>query len=170
MVTEIITDIFNTEPSTTAIAHQANCFHTLAEGTSSGIARLIEQRYPEAREADSELRKGDRDKLGRFTMAKAKDGRVIFNVYSQYEFGGERPTNYEAVYEGLSSVCRTMENRNQIAGERKAPIMNLAIPYGYGSDRGGGSWRVIEQMIMVIFEDANFDVLICRLPGQRTLR
>lgn len=169
MVTEIEKDIFETDPKTVAIAHQANCFNTLGMRKASGIAGLIGQRYDEACEADAGTVMGDKKKLGTFTLAKCEDGRRIFNVYSQYEFGGERPTNYEMVYRGLCAVREALDTRNQIAHEKGGSVMDLAIPYGYGSMRGGGSWRIIECMICIIFENVNFDVYICRLPGQKTL-
>lgn len=170
MITESIQDIFDTDPTKFAIVHQANCFNTLAERCSSGIARLIEERYPEACDADADTKKGNKDKLGWLSYGKAKDGRVIFNAYGQYEFGGERPTNYEALYTSLSSVRQVLEARNEVAAKKNHPLIHLALPYGMGCVRGGGSWTIVRPMIDVIFGIADFDLIICRHPKQAELK
>lgn len=165
MVKEETINIFDTPSETTAIAHQCNCFCTMG----SGIAKLIAELYPEAEETDGATHAGDAKKLGTYTISRNdKDGRVIYNVYGQFEYGGAKPTNYEALYNGLLKVKNSIESRNSRHPEK--PKIHLAIPYGIGSMRGGASWRVVRTMIEVIFEDADFTVTICRLPGQEDLK
>ena len=104
MIPEVLGDIFETPPETTVFAHQANCMNTLAEGISLGIAGIIGQRYPEASAADAKTTKGDKSKLGTFSLARCEDGRIIANVYSQYHYKGARPTSYDAVVTGLEAL------------------------------------------------------------------
>ncbi len=105
----------------------------------SGIARQIRERYPEAYEADCQTTPGDIRKLGAFSWVKAKDGKFIYNCYSQYRYGREkRHTNYEAVYTGLSSIEQNA---------RELGLTTLSLPYNMGCMLGGGSWRIVSVII-----------------------
>jgi len=138
MIAEIEGDIFKTDPRTRIIVHQANCFNTLADGTASGIAGIIGKLYPEAKAADAKTEKGDK-----------------------------RPTNYNALVEGLEWIKARLEHS---MATRAGFNFTLAIPYGLGCVRGGGSWQIVEAIIMSVFTDAAFDVEIIRLPGQENLK
>ena len=133
-----------------AIIHQANCQNTMG----SGIARQIRERYPEAYEADCQTTPGDIRKLGAFSWVKAKDGKFIYNCYSQYRYGREkRHTNYEAVYTGLSSIEQNA---------RELGLTTLSLPYNMGCMLGGGSWRIVSVIIYEVFKDSPIDLYICR--------
>ena len=164
MIKEIVGDIFSTPPGTTAIAHQANCFNTLGDGIAHGIAGLIGKCYPEAEAVDAETAKGDRSKLGTFSHAKCEDGRIIFNIYSQFEYSGSRPTSYDAIVTGMEAV------REYLVGYvNEGNSITLAFPYGYGSLRGGGSWHIVKAMIESVFRNVPFEVVIVRLSNQKDL-
>jgi hypothetical protein len=152
--------IFDTDPATIAIAHQANCQNTLANGTASGIAKLIGLRYPEAMDADHKMGIG-RQKFKKTSIAQCHDGRIVFNVYGQLEYGAGRQTDYEALYCGLTEVAKYLTYRNKQDGTH----IGVAFPYGMGCCRGGASWRIVLAMIETIF-DLPFKVMICRLPSQ----
>jgi len=133
-----------------AIIHQANCQNTMG----SGIARQIRERYPEAYEADCQTTPGDIRKLGTFSWVKAKDGKFIYNCYSQYRYGREqRHTNYEAVYTGLSSIEQNA---------RELGLTTLSLPYNMGCMLGGGNFHIVNAIIEVIFKDSPIDLYICR--------
>lgn len=147
-----------TEVKADAIAHQANCFHTM----SGGVAAAIRQKYPEAYEADLKTAKGSRKKLGSYSRANTSDGKIIFNVYSQFDLSagiGDRATLYDMVDVGLRSV----ENRILELVD-KADDITLAIPYKYGCALGGGSWPVVEAIIRDIFEKSPINVILCEWP------
>ena len=40
----------------------------------------------------------------------------------------------------------------------------LGIPNGMGSALAGGDWGIVRAIIESVFHDANFDVVICKLP------
>jgi O-acetyl-ADP-ribose deacetylase (regulator of RNase III) len=142
-------DIFN--HSAQVILHQANCFTTMG----SGIAAAIRGLYPEAYEVDCKTIRGDKNKLGTFSWVKGKrDGKIIINMYSQYNYGREsRKTNYEAFANGLEKVRDFMIEKK---------LQSLSIPYKIGCNLGGGDYRIIEKIIEVTFENAPFDVFICK--------
>ena len=125
-----------------AILHQANCHHTMG----AGIAAQIRKLYPEAYEADLKTKKGDRNKLGTFSRAATHDGKVIYNIYGQYDFGTlvRRATSYDALFDGLSAVMRD---------GCELGVTKFGIPARIGSDLGGGSWLVVESMLRQIFEN-----------------
>ena len=132
-----------------AIIHQANCQNTMG----SGIARQIRERYPEAYEADCQTTPGDIRKLGTFSWVKAKDGKFIYNCYSQYRYGREqRHTNYEAIYTGLNSIKSHAETYD---------LTKLSLPHNMGCMLGGGSWRIVNAIIEDIFENSETELYIC---------
>src|SRR6185369_11634813 len=86
---------------TDLIAHCCNCFCVMGAGVAAGIRT----KYPEAYEADCKTKKGDHKKLGTVSFAQVKtpDNSIkgVVNIYGQFDMGGEKPVNYEAVYNGL---------------------------------------------------------------------
>lgn len=78
-----------------AIGHGCNCFCTMG----SGIAGQINRRYPNAYNVDKETIKGDINKLGGYTYTDWYKGGRIYNLYTQYDFGGDGKVylNYDAL-------------------------------------------------------------------------
>ena len=133
------------------IIQQCNCFNTMG----AGFAKQIQLLYPEAYESDCKTRRGDISKLGTFSWVKARDGKFIYNCYSQYRYGREqRHTNYEAVYNGLNSIEEHA---------RESGLTSLSLPYNMGCTLGGGSWRIVSAIIDEVFsENKNMDLYICK--------
>lgn len=139
-----------------AIAHQANCYATMG----AGIAAQIAKQFPEAENADKRM---DHDfpklkKLGMFSFARIKQPDwYIFNLYGQGRYGrvngvSIRQTNYEAIYNALSSCahfCVTHE------------IESIGFPKNMSCGIAGGDWGVIEAMIRSTFKDTGMLVTIC---------
>lgn len=180
MIKEKIGDIFEEfeKGGINVIAHQANCFHTMG----GGIARIIAQRYPLAQEVDNKTLRGDREKLGTFSLASLPDGRKIVNIYSQYDTSAMlntqddikdsveesmalcgRATRYDAVVSAFEKLERI------IAGAKNPEKYTIGIPYGYGSDLAGGSWTIIRAIIERVFGKSPVKVLIVRLPDKPDL-
>lgn len=125
----------------------------------SGLALEVRKRFPEAYDADCETKKGDKSKLGWFTMAEISycpdiSIKYIFNVYSQFSFGRDkRHTNYEYYYNGLENA------RNKILNLNKDLV--VGIPFMGGCGLGGANWIICETMIKEIFKNGP-KVLICK--------
>lgn len=117
------------------IAQQCNCFNTMG----SGVALAIKNAFPEAYEADCKTEKGDKRKLGGFTMAATVHG-YIFNLYGQYNYGkdGNQYTNYEA----LRGALRNMAFKLKSIGFTGT----IGLPK-IGAGTGGGDWETISQII-----------------------
>jgi len=154
MIEERIGDIFE-QDDINVIVGACNCFNTMG----AGFAKQIKERYPEAAKADAETKAASSLKLGNFSSAKGKDGKIIINLYSQYRYGtDQRHTDYEALITGL-------EKLNKMISESKRPEKHVvAIPYKMGCDRGGSRWAIVEAAIKDIFGDSKFKVVICKLP------
>lgn len=81
-----------------AIVQGYNCFCKM----SSGIAKQIKEKYPEAYEADLATTPGDRSKLGGYTYASYDGAFIVFNAYTQYHYGwGKDLFEYEYFQEIL---------------------------------------------------------------------
>ncbi len=180
MVTEKIGDIFQEfeNGGINVIAHQANCFHTMG----GGIARVIAQKYPAAKKVDNETLRGDREKLGTFSVAVLPDGRRIVNVYSQYDTSAMLNTQddiKDSVEEAMAEVGRATRYDAVVAGltrleslirKSKEPSKyTIGIPYGYGSDLAGGKWKIVKAIIYSVFEKSPVNVVIVRLPDKPEL-
>ena len=88
------------------IVHGCNCFNTMG----SGIAKQIRENFPDAFDVDDKTVRGDKNKLGSFTVARITHWSVVpalfqgsdpflvpelqvfyvVNAYSQYEYGRDK--------------------------------------------------------------------------------
>ena len=71
------------ESDCTVIMHQANCFKTMG----AGIAKSIAEKYPEAHLADKSLPLSPTQRLGKFSYAKAEDGKTVGFPYAVEGYG-----------------------------------------------------------------------------------
>jgi O-acetyl-ADP-ribose deacetylase (regulator of RNase III) len=116
------------------IVHGCNCFCTMG----AGIARVIQEEFPEAYAADLVTIKGDRNKLGNFSFATVKRNKheiTIVNGYTQFHFHGDSVlVDYDAVQSLFKKVKR------QYTGKR------IGYPK-IGAGLAGGDWERISRII-----------------------
>lgn len=138
-----------TYPGIDIIVGQNNCFNVMG----AGLAAQIAAKYPEAVEADNATTKGDKGKLGGFSYAKADDGKIIVNLYSQYNYGTDkRQTDYEAFYQGMSVL------HDKVLDQKKNLV--FGVPKFIGAGLSGGSWKIIHAMLEEIFLDSKIKLII----------
>ena len=116
------------------IVHGCNCFCTM----NAGIARAIQDEFPEAYAADLATAKGDQNKLGKFSFVTVKrhDRDItIVNGYTQLHFQGQEVL---VDYEAIRSVFATI--KTQFSGQR------IGYPK-IGAGLGGGDWQRIASII-----------------------
>lgn len=138
MIKHIKGDIFKSGAD--VIIHQVNC-HGVMGG---GIALQVRQKYPEVyKKYVNVCKKYDADTLlGMMQTAKANDGTVIVNMFSQNDFGHDGCyTDYDAMRNGLETVRALYEGKS------------IAIPYLIGCGLGGGDWKIVSQIIEEVFAD-----------------
>lgn len=130
-----------------AIAHQCNCYCTMG----AGIAPQIKKAFPEACAADLETMKGDKSKLGGFTVSYVSTP-VVYNLYGQYHYGGGVDTDYDALYRALLGMGRDMNNYSN--------LKTIGLPK-LGSGLAGGCWVTIEGLIKdTLISQCGLDVTI----------
>lgn len=134
------------------ILHSANCQNLFG----AGIALRIKNKFPEAYAADCKTVKGDRFKLGTFSLAVLPSNFHIYNLYGQFSFGGIRPTSYDAVIDGLTKIEKHA---------RENGLKRLGLPKNMCSVLGGAEWRVIRVMIETVFDNSSVELFICNYEG-----
>jgi O-acetyl-ADP-ribose deacetylase (regulator of RNase III) len=141
-----------------AFIHQANCFCTMG----SGVAREVKETYPEVYEADCKTKKGDPAKMGTFSFAKTHDGKIGYNLYSQYDYGrdGKLRTVYSDIKKGLSNIRKHIQDNIK-------PNARVGIPCRMGCVRGG-DWNEVLKLITETFENTDIEVVICELNEYST--
>jgi len=116
------------------IVHGCNCFCTMG----AGIARAIQDEFPEAYAADLVTVKGNRNKLGDFSFATVKRDNheiTIVNGYTQFNYHGESVlVDYDAVRQLFNKI------RQQFSGKR------IGYPK-IGAGLAGGDWERIARII-----------------------
>lgn len=77
------------------IIHGCNCFNTFG----SGLAKEIKERYPQAYAADCETTRGDRNKLGSYTLSYFDGANPFIIVNSYTQFGFNSYGNHQDLFE-----------------------------------------------------------------------
>lgn len=116
------------------IVHGCNCFCTMG----AGIARAIQDEFPEAYAADLVTTKGDRNKLGDFSFATVnRDGHeiTIVNGYTQFHFHGD------SVLLDYDAVRRLFQKIKKVYSGKKIGYPKI------GAGLAGGDWSRIAQII-----------------------
>jgi hypothetical protein len=151
MIHIIEQDLFNNEAQ--AYWQCCNCFNRMYSGVAAGFRKF----YPEAVEADNKTIEGDKSKFGKYSVAHAKNGKYIYNLYGQYNYGTDtRKLNYEALYTAMESALTDCISKK---------IRSIAIPFQLGCGLAGGNWNIVYIMIQEVFKNFDGDVYICKLKS-----
>lgn len=120
------------------IGHQVNCF-----GAAAGLAAAVFRKWPVA-ESDymqcvTRVKKAAGHTKALLGMAQLtgqqKDGRIICNLYGQYEPGAAyNPEKLEQALEQLAATARIMK-------------WSVALPYKLSCGIAGGNWDEVLQII-----------------------
>lgn len=141
-------------------AHGCNCHCAMGRG----IAPLIKEAFPKMYAADLKTEKGDKAKLGTYTMAFLKDGTVAgFNLYSQYGYTlrkqGLRDLDYNALYDALDQMKKVLQSFT----DSSMADYKIGLPL-IGCGLAGGNWRIVSRIIEeVLVRDGGLDVTIYTL-------
>jgi O-acetyl-ADP-ribose deacetylase (regulator of RNase III) len=129
------------------LVHGANCQNAMG----SGIAKAIKEVFPEAYQADSRTKKGDKSKLGSYTKADVvRDGReiTILNAYTQDRWG--REDILYADYQKIRDVFK------KIAAD--FPGKRIGIPR-IGAGLSNGCWVTISNIISHAMKGRNITLV-----------
>lgn len=150
MITEIRKNIL--EATDPVVAHCCNCQNVMG----SGVALALRTRFPEVYEADTLLFEKYKELLGQTQLVKVKTRpdttpiEYVANMYAQRHFGtNARQINYEAFYTCLERLKYDMGTFS---------LDSVGFPYKIASDRAGGHWPIILQMINHVFSDGKVNL------------
>ena len=134
------------------IVQGCNCFCTMG----SGIAKQIKQEYPEAYAVDCETVKGDRNKLGTYSVMLGKQFNII-NAYTQYDYNRKGlPVQDHFDYKAFGSILRRLESEFEgchfgfpyigmgLAGGNKEKILAMLEIFACNMRYTGGSVTLVE--------------------------
>jgi O-acetyl-ADP-ribose deacetylase (regulator of RNase III) len=113
------------------IIHGCNCFNTMG----AGIAKNIKKIWPVSYMEDYKTIKGDKNKLGTYTMVNVGN-LIIVNAYTQYKYGANQ--DYETNYKAIQSVFKKI--KTDFTGKK------IGFPK-IGAGLAGGDWSIISNII-----------------------
>ena len=125
------------------LAHCCNRQNTFG----SGIAKSIKERLPEVYKADTEWFKGSQ--ITNVIMAFIGNGKV-YNLYGQEFYGYGKQVNYGRLSQALYEMGKSLRIDDIIG-----------IPYHMASDRAGGNWKVVLELVEWYLR--NYEVRIYKL-------
>lgn len=129
------------------IVHGCNCFCTMG----AGIAKAIKQTFPQAYAADLRTIKGDRAKLGTYSIASIKlqsSTLQIVNGYTQYDWRG---TGVKVDYGAIDKLFSAL--KKSFSGKR------IGYPL-IGAGLAGGDWSHIAEVINERLEGENHTLVV----------
>lgn len=127
------------------ICQQVNCQGVMG----AGLAKQIRNEYPEVYTSYKRFCEGckDNDKrtlLGKVQTVMTSDGKVIANLFGQYNYGRDKQyTDYKALKECFEGILKVASMFND----------SIAIPYEIGCGLAGGDWNVVYKIIEDVFQD-----------------
>lgn len=119
------------------LIHGCNCFCTMGKG----LAEKIKNEYPEAYKIDCLTKKGDKYKLGTYSIYNIKEtNQIIVNAYTQFHW-------LYNVY-GKNEILVDYEALDKIFSKIKIEFTDkkICIPK-IGAGLAKGDWLVIESII-----------------------
>lgn len=122
----------------------------------SGFAKDLRERYPGAYLAYDEAHRTHGLKTGQIVPYEAPDGRVIFNMIGQREYGydGKRYVSYDGLTEGFEAL-------DTLAGELQMDKLFMPV---LGCDLAGGKWSIVSAIIEA--HSHNYQPVVYLLPGK----
>lgn len=132
------------------IGHVVNCQGVMG----SGIAFSIKQRYPMVFERyrghwDRAEWKAELLGTAQAVYINKRPYRHVFNLFAQFDYGRDkRNLNYGAIAEALQGMAKQTSD----------DIFKIGFPFKMGSDRAGGDWSIVLEMIEFYFKDHNVKI------------
>lgn len=125
------------------IVQGCNCHNTMG----GGIAYTISKKFPKAVIADNKTIRGDRSKLGTYTIAE-EHGVIVVNAYTQYDFGTDKVNvDYDAIRSAFKSIKKEF-------GDKR-----IGYPL-IGCGLAGGNWDIVSKIIDEELDGCNHTLVI----------
>jgi len=130
------------------IAHCCNTIFVMGSGVALGIKRKWPKVYSEYKNW-----RNKNPKLGDVQFVKVASDIAVANILGQEGVGfkdGIAPVRYDAMDKGLKKVGEIAKKFNS----------SVHLPFKIGSDRAGGDWVKIEEMIRKNLCEQDIEVVI----------
>lgn len=152
MISVVKGDILNSDCD--VIIHQANCYGVMG----GGVAKKIKKKYPESFIVDKNFKYpvGDKRRLGGFSHTPFDRELIIFNMYSQFNYGGGKLTDYNAFRKAFTLILLTLK-------ENDKDKLKIGLPYGIGCGKAGGDWKIVEKILKDVSEEQEVTIYLYRL-------
>lgn len=138
-----------------AFAHGCNCQKRMA----SGVAAAVRKNYFEMVEADTASLLTPEQRLGTYVKVALKNGKVGYNIYSQFWYGRDRiHVDYGALENGLTAACVDLKNDGK---------NSIALPK-IGCGLAGGDWKIVEGIVKRISETTGIEITIYEYVDPRS--
>lgn len=139
------------------VIHNANCQCRMG----AGAARAIAMAWPEVEIADQMTGRGDRDKLGHWSMASVEISESytisVHNLYCQYRYGPAYEQHFD--YEAFNIACQ------RLADYYKGMNVRFVFPL-IGTGHAGGRWSRIRDTLLRELKD--FPMTLVKLSPNAT--
>lgn len=130
-----------------AFGHGCNCQKRMA----SGVAAAVRQNYFEMVQLDLDSPLTPQERLGTHQLVPLSNGKVGFNIYSQFMYGRDRVhVDYDALEHGVRGACNELIKH----GKR-----TLALPK-IGCGLAGGNWETVYNILDRISVETGVDITI----------
>ncbi len=149
-------DILDTD--CTILGHQVNCKGLMG----AGLALQIRNKYPHvytSYKSNVGSAPYAPDLLGTTQYVDSKDGKLIANMFSQYDIRHYHADdrNVYTNYKSFEKCCRNIRDLI-LSGETydyNVDQLSVAFPYGIGCGLANGDWDTIYSIIENYFSDEN---------------
>lgn len=146
-------DLFNLNNNEYAFAHCISADVTATKAMGAGIAKIFRKKYPAmAGIISPKLRIGK-------AIRYEENGNVVYNIVSKEKVYQKinLSISKDSYYGNLKNALYEIKSQMLENGEKK-----LAMPkIGCGLDRG--KWEEVREIIKEVFNDTEFEVVICYL-------
>ena len=146
-------DILNWENKVDIIGHQVNCLGVMG----GGLALQIASKWPSVESAykkyiDNWCQHGSQKHLlGDCHITPTSSKCSIANLFGQYNIGGGKRTDYEALHKSLRYLKSYMQSQK---------LTKLALPVNLGCGLAGGDWKIVQGLIEDAFDESGIDVVL----------
>ncbi len=125
-----------TESDADYICHQVNCRNVMG----AGVAKAISEKFPAVKKEYHKLCNSVSQPsrlLGQIQIVKVSPFTSVVNIFGQLNYGrGAVNTDYEALATAFKELNRIAHGKT------------VAMPYKIGCGLAGGSWEVVESLIL----------------------
>lgn len=127
----------------------------------SGVARALFEKWYKVRSDYLEWAKEEDFKLGNIQFVKVEKNIVVVNMVGQEGVGFDKRENPPIRYEAMRSCLQ------KLAEKALQYHASVNLPYKIGCDLAGGSWDIVEPMIIEELCAKDIEVIIYDIFNQR---